>query len=104
MKQAPKHLKRSGREFFLAIQRVIQFEEPQDWARLLMAAECLDAIDTARKEIEKQGPFYTDRFSQPRAHPAFSLIRDQKTLFLRCCREMSLDLEQPETPRPPRQY
>ena len=105
MRKAPKHLKQAGKGFYLQIQREYVLESGQDWQRLEMACECLDVIAAAREEIEKSGEYYTDRWGAPKAHPGFSLIKDQKGLFVRLIREMALDLEgPPEAARPPAKY
>jgi phage terminase small subunit len=104
IKRPPKYLKAPGKVFYLQVNKEYLFESAQDLERLVMACECLDTINSARSEIQKAGEFFIDRWGQPRAHPGFTIIRDQKALFIRIIRELGLDLEIPEAARPPAKY
>lgn len=104
MKIGPRHLKKSGRKFYRHV--VSEFElEPHHVEQVIQAAQCLDRIDRAREEIDAHGPYFTDRFGQPKEHPAHKTERDNKILFNRILRELCLDIEEPKTPgRPPKLY
>ena len=93
-----------GRGFWKEIHEQFAVEDAHHLRLLEEACGCLDTISQAQKEIEASGAFYTDRFSQPRAHPAFDLIKSNRTLFARLIREMQLDTQPAEKPRQPGLY
>src|SRR5687767_3419057 len=67
--EPPKHLRRIGREWWIAMVEQFRFGAA-DLPILTAAAEQLDRADTARKRIRKDGHFITDRFDQVIEHPA----------------------------------
>jgi phage terminase small subunit len=97
----PKNLKDAGREFFKKVQVEYVFEATHDIERLAQAASCLDEIALAEQELEKGGRFFTTKSGIVREHPALKAIRDFRTLFVRIVRELGLDLESKDPPRPP---
>lgn len=68
------------------------------------ACGCLDQIADDRVVLKQAGRYYTDRYGQPREHPAAISERQNKILFARLMREIGLDLVKPDDPRPPRLY
>ena len=52
-------------------------------------------MQQARELIEAEGLIVEDRFGQKKAHPAVAIERDAKASFLRCIRELGLDIEPP---------
>jgi phage terminase small subunit len=62
-------------------------------ALLDSACQALMRIRQAQATIAKQGPFFTDRFGQPKQHPAVLTERDAKQTLLRNLRALNLDLE-----------
>ncbi len=104
MTKAPNYLSKKSQEFFNETAGNYDLEA-HHIKTLILACECLDLIEKARKEVEKTGAFYPDRFGHTKSNPALNVIRDQKTLFARLIRELALDLEPSKEPgRPPRQY
>ena len=97
-------LNKTGRKFRRDVLKEYQIEDAHDLRRLELASYCLDRVEECQQLIEKDGAFIKDRFEQLKEHPACKVERDNKTLFARLIRELGLDLEQPETPRPPRLY
>ena len=87
--QPPGHLNRKGRTWWLKVVSEYQLEV---WhlEMLTQAAECLDLIETAQKQITKDGPVYTDRFGAPRPHAAVKIANDAKQLFSRLVKNMGL--------------
>jgi hypothetical protein len=101
--KSPKSLGRDGRAFWVKI--VSSYELGEHHFRLLeQACQCLDHITTARAEVEKVGEYFTDRWLQPKEHPALVAERNQKVLFARLMRELCLDGVEPAESRPPRTY
>jgi len=102
--KAPKGLSKNAKDFFNSITSEYELES-HHLSILKQACECIDRINECRKLIEKEGPFYYDRFGQPKTHPALDEERKWKTTYYRLIRELGLDLEPPKEPgRPPGQY
>lgn len=100
---APKGLSSKSKKFWRDIHQSFEILEPQDLQLLLSACECLDRISQAQKEIKVSGPYYQDRFGQPKENPGHKTERDNKILFTRLIRELQLDIEPPQS-RPPGRY
>lgn len=69
---------------------------------LIKAAEAHDRGEEARKILKADGIIITDRFGTKKAHPAVAIERDARVAWMRAIRELALDVEPPEAPRPPR--
>ena len=96
-------LKEKGLQFWEKVLSEYELSEAHDLSRLNMAAKCLDDIAEAEKQVKKDGMFIQDRYGQTKEHSAAKSIRDNKIIFCRIIRELSLDLPGQES-RPPRQY
>lgn len=68
------------------------------------ACTCWDRIVIARDEIAANGVFIKDRYNQIKTNPAVRVEHDSKILLARLLRELQLDVELSEEPRPPRMY
>ena len=99
----PKHLDREGKKMWRGIHRDYEITECHDLNILAEACCCKDMIYKARQESTKAGPFYKDRFGQPREHPSLKTERDYMILLARLLRELNLDIQPPEN-RPPGRY
>ena len=102
--KCPSGLKKPGRLFWKKVMSEFVLQDAHDLKRLEQACHCLDEIQQAEDVIEKEGHFIRDRFAQTKEHPAMKTVRDTRLLFLKTIRELGLDLQNPEPPRPPRQY
>ncbi len=49
----------------------------------------------------KHGTTYDDRFGAPHARPEIGIERDARLAFVRCLRELGLDVSEPGESRPP---
>jgi len=99
-KTAPAILQKPGRKFWKQILSQYGFEEVHHFELLGQACQCLDRIDTAQKVVEAEGSYFQDRFDQPKEHPGLKTERDNKILFARLVRELSLDVENATANRP----
>jgi hypothetical protein len=68
---------------------------------LTLAAEAWDRAEQAREAIAQHGMTFMDRFGQPHARPEIAIERDNRIAFARLLRELALDVEAPDAPRPP---
>ena len=102
---APKHLKPATRAWFDEICGTFDLES-QHVRVLQLAAEAWDAYEAARDAIAENGPiFINKKHGDIKPRPEVAIATNSRLAFLRCMRELNLDLQPPETPRPkPLQY
>lgn len=91
----------SANQFY---EKVIQDYELEDHHRELLrqAACCLDRIEQARAQIDKDGLYLPDRYGGTKPHPAAKDERDHRLLFSKLLRELNLDSDSVSETRPPR--
>lgn len=97
-KRAPAHLADGTRAWWRSAVETYELA-PHHERLLTLAGEAWDRAQQAREVIEREGPYYADRFGQPRAHPALAVERDSRLAFARLVRELDLDAEALPTPR-----
>lgn len=89
-RRAPEHLRVSTRAWWRAV--VASYELAEHHRRILtLAGEAFDRAVEAREALAEHGPYFTDRFGQPKAHPALAVERDSRLAFARLLRELNLD-------------
>ena len=96
----PAHLSAASKAWFSAVIDDYSLE-PHHVHLLTLAAEARDRAEEARLALKTHGVTYVDRFGQPRARPEIAIERDSRLAFARLLRELHLDAEVPEDPRPP---
>ena len=101
MKQAPKHLEKATRCWWLSVVRDWQLED-HHVKILTLAAECWDRAQAARAQIDAEGMTHRDRFGQPKPHPLLVVERDSRLAFARLVRELRLDEAEIDDERLPR--
>ena len=95
----PPGLKKDGKKFFRKI--IEDFELENHHLEILkQAAKCLDDLSLDEKTIESEGRFFTDRYGQPKEHPAVTATRQTRGLFQRLIREVGLDIIDTSDSRP----
>lgn len=97
----PAHLSRQSKAWW---RRVIEDYELAAWQlrTLQAAAEAFDRMAEARARIAADGLTVEDRFGQTRVHPLIAVERDSRTAYMRAMRELALEVDPPDEPRPPR--
>lgn len=75
--------------------------EPHHLLVLGLACEAYDRSQHARRMLDAEGSVYIDRFDVPHPRPEIKIELDNRASFLRCLREMGLDLADNEAIRPP---
>jgi P27 family predicted phage terminase small subunit len=99
-RKPPSHLQAATKRWWQAVHEAYELEEHH--ARLLqMACEAWDQAQEARAALRKHGPTYNDRFGQPRSRPEVAIERDSRLAFCRILRELRLDIQPDDDPRPP---
>ena len=97
--QAPKHLTPATRGWFDEICRSFELES-QHLKILQLAAEAWDCYELARDDIATNGATFKNKFGDVKPHPSVALMQNSRLAFLRALRELNLDVQPPETPRP----
>ena len=96
----PSYLLPATRKWWASV--VEDFEmEPHHRLLLTAACEALDRVTLAREAVAVDGAFFTDRHGARKPHPGLIVERDNRTLFARLLRELALDVDAPDAPRPP---
>lgn len=87
----PSHLGAQSRAWAESV--LSDAEEPShtDIKLVVLAAEALDRAATARRQLQREGIVYRDRFNAPRAHPAVAVERDARSAFTRIVAQLGLD-------------
>lgn len=99
---APRHLKTATKAWFDQICREYKLES-QHLMILQLAAESWDAYEAARVSIEENGfVFVNKKHGDIKPRPEVAIAQNSRLAFLRCLRELNLDVQPPETPRPNR--
>jgi phage terminase small subunit len=90
----PEHLSPDMKAWW---QGVVTAYDLGDHHLLTLEAACnaWDRMTTARQAIEQFGLTFTDERGMVRSRPEVSIERDARVAFLRCVRELDLDLEPP---------
>ena len=86
----PDHLGAASRAW---AKSVLQDADPSetDIKLVILAAEALDRAATARRQVQREGITYRDRFGAPRSHPAVAVERDARAAFSRLVAQLGLD-------------
>jgi P27 family predicted phage terminase small subunit len=98
--KAPSSLNKPGRKFWKTIVNDYILDVDKQ-ALLEQACRCLDEISEHEQAIEKDGRYFTDRYSQVKEHPASAALRQTRALFQRLVREIGFDIDNSDS-RPPR--
>ena len=99
MKEAISSLRPATKKWLTGLQK--QYVLECYHVRLLAAAGLLwDRAAECRAILGKDGPVILDRFLQKKAHPCVEIERQSLIGFSKLLREVGLDIERPEDPRP----
>ena len=60
---------------------------------LRLFCEALDRLRDAQRRIQQDGPTYSDRFGQLKAHPLLAVERDARSQMLQALRALNLTVE-----------
>jgi phage terminase small subunit len=99
-KRAPKHLKPSTRRWYEQICSDFNLESHHEML-LLLAAESWDRHLQAREALQEHGTIFINKHGDVKPRPEVMIERDSRNSFARMLREINLDVDPPETPRPP---
>jgi hypothetical protein len=100
MKEAMSALRPATRRWLSGLRKEYFLQDYH--VRLLVAAGRLwDRAAECAVILEQEGPVIRDRFSQQKAHPGVEIERQSLIGFSKLLREVGLDIDRPEDPRPP---
>jgi len=98
----PAHLTTATKAWWKLIASDYSLEEWQ-LRTLTAACEAWDRGQQAREQVATDGLMVTDRFDQVKPHPLLAVERDCRLSFVRCVRELALEVDdEPAEARPPR--
>jgi phage terminase small subunit len=100
MKQTFKKLKPATKKWVRHVESSWELDEHHS-RLLILAAAAWDRAVEAKGIIDEEGSIILDRFQQKKSHPAVEVERQSMITFSRLLRELGLDLQEPEDPRPP---
>ena len=92
-RKPPKTLGPTGRRFWSRVVAGFVLED-HHLDTLEVACLALDRAEACRTVIDREGVTTLDRWKQRRVHPACSVERDARALFLKASRELGLDVVQ----------
>ena len=96
----PTHLSPDAAVWWSAVESQYEFNAA-DLALLGQAAEVLDRLTAARKQIEADGAYVFVK-GVARPHPALRAERQDRVVLARLLRELALPLDDADDARPPR--
>lgn len=86
----PKHLSASAKTFWCWATETYRLA-PDALKVLETACVAWDTGESARKTLQAEGSYYTDRHGVIRVHPAIRVQRESKALFLRSLTTLGLE-------------
>ena len=84
-------LSKEARQMYDGIRDEYGIQDKAGLSMLLAAAESLDMVRKAEKEIEKHGLVIEDKYSKVKSNPACIILKDHRTLMLNYLKALSLD-------------
>lgn len=75
--------------------------DPHHLAVLEIACKSWDRASEAAAAVAIEGPFFSDRHGNRKAHPGIAIELQSRKMFVACLRELGLDVKAPEPPRAP---
>lgn len=96
--KAPAGLSEAAQRWWKRLMQEYQDWTPDDLLVLESALQSYDRWQQAKGEIDRDGLTGTDRFGQPRLHPACAVERDSRAAMLRAL--AALGLEPPAEAKP----
>jgi P27 family predicted phage terminase small subunit len=98
--KAPKHLRPATKRWYEQICADYELES-HHLMLLTLCAEAWDRHLQAREALSEHGTTFSNKHGDVKARPEVMIERDSRNAFARMLREINLDVEPPETPRPP---
>jgi P27 family predicted phage terminase small subunit len=89
----PKNLKKDGKRLFRELAEDFNITDPAGLQYLATAAECLDRMKEAQKEIKRHGVLVEDRYKVLKQNPACGIEKDARNGLLAALKALNLDLE-----------
>jgi hypothetical protein len=98
----PKGLSTEARRLFRETLEQYQIDDAPSLVLLGNACRALDRLRNAEAKVKAEGAVYSDRFGQPKAHPAAARVDAENLTLQRSLRELGINLSPlPSQARPP---
>jgi phage terminase small subunit len=85
-------LSTEAQAFFDRVQKEWSIVDGTGTLTLMVACQALDRLRQAQAILAKEGVIATDRFGQPRIHPAAQIEKEARNGLLTALRALNLDL------------
>lgn len=89
----PRHLGEAGANLWRGLVSEYGIGDAGGLALVKTACECADRMAAAQEALARDGTFITDRYGQPKLHPATGLEKDARSGLLAALKQLNLDLE-----------
>ncbi|MQA88727.1 MAG: hypothetical protein GEU90_00635 [Gemmatimonas sp.] len=99
--KTPSTLSREAQGWWRKLVEEYALDDPAGLLLLQTALEAFDRMRGAQELIQSEGATVTDRFGQPKPHPATVIERDSRAGMMAALRALNLDIE-PLNDRPGR--
>lgn len=100
--KTPAGLSHEAKKLFCETRDQYGIDDAPSLALLGNACRALDRLRLAESQVKKEGAVYTDRFGQPKAHPAAARVDAENLTLQRSLRELGINLAPlPSSSRPP---
>ena len=100
--RAPAGLSAEALKLFRETREQYSIDDAPSLVLLGNACRALDRLRLAEAIVKKEGSVYSDRFGQPKAHPAAARVDAENLTLQRSLRELGINLAPlPSSSRPP---
>jgi len=89
----PKHLGEAGANLWRGLVSEYGIADAGGLKLVETACTCADRLAAAQDALARDGVFITDRYGQPKLHPAAGLEKDARAGLLAALKGLNLDLE-----------
>jgi phage terminase small subunit len=96
----PADLSEGSKAFWRTVTRGWELDA-HHFALLQIACKSWDRASEAATAVATEGPYFTDRHGNRKAHPGIAIELQARKMFVACLRELGLDVQAPEAPRAP---
>ena len=93
MKKPPIHLRKAAKRLWNDLMSDYEIDDAAGLALLQTACEAFQRCDDARRMIRREAAVITDRFGQPKPHPAVTIERDSRAQLIAALRALKLEPE-----------
>lgn len=90
--KVPVGLSKAGAALWAAIQREYRVVDSAGLAVLEQAMRSWERAEGARRQLDREGITFKDRWSQRRPHPALPVERDSRAAFMQGIKQLGVEI------------